>query len=291
MSGLSLGLDVGGTRTRAVLLDAAGAVHGRGEAGGGNPAGHGAQAALVQLSAAVRDALGATGRERVTDCLVGLAGYRALPDPQEFADRCRAAFGLRCPVRLVPDAVPALAAGGVEHGTGTVLIAGTGSVCVGLTDHHVRGQEGGLGWLLGDEGSGFWLGRAALQHALRAPQDPLGAAVLAHCRATTPTELVCWAYADSPRRLAALAPLVTRAADRGEAAALALTHRAAADLAALARTAARPGEPLVLAGSVATAPGPLRTELLTLLADFAPRLPVTDAATAAARLARLARSS
>jgi N-acetylglucosamine kinase-like BadF-type ATPase len=285
MTVFRLGLDVGGTRTRAVLLDGAGTELGRGEAAGGNPAGHGAQAALFQLAEAVRGALGPAAREQVAGCLIGLAGYRALPDPQEFADRCRAAFGLRCAVRLVPDAVPALAAGGVADGTGAVLIAGTGAVCVHLTRHRITDQEGGLGWLLGDEGSGFWLGRAALRHAHRTPLDTLGRAVAAHCRASTPAELVRWAYADSPRHLAALAPLVSQAAEQGDPAALALAERAAAHLAGLARATVRPGEPLVLAGSVATVPGPVGDRLRTLLADLGPRLPVTDAATAAARLA------
>jgi N-acetylglucosamine kinase-like BadF-type ATPase len=301
MSALWLGLDVGGTRTRAVLVDAAGEVRGRGAAAGANPAGAnvagtdpagtdpagaGPQAALAPLVEAVAAALdGAGDRAAVAGCLIGLAGYRSLPDPVDFAARSRAALQLACPVRVVPDTVPAFAAGGVVDGTGTVLIAGTGSICVRLAGHQPGEQHGGLGWLLGDEGSGFWLGRAALREAVEYPTGVLGTAVRRQCAVDSPQELVSWAYAGAPRRLATLAPLVSAAALEGDLAAIALVDAAAEELADLVRATALPGEPLVLAGSVAAEPGPVRELLLDRLADLAPRLPVTDAATAAARLA------
>ncbi|MCC9308849.1 ATPase [Kitasatospora sp. RB6PN24] len=281
---MRLGLDAGGTRTRAVLVDGVGEVLGRGTAAGANPAGSDPDAALATLATAVTAALATRDPATVTGCLIGLAGHRSLPDPAEFADRCRAALQLRCPVRVVPDVVPALAAGGVPDGTGTVLIAGTGSICVRLAGHRPRTQRGGLGWLLGDEGSGFWLGRGALRAAIEYPAGALAAAVRRECAADSPRELVRWAYAGPPRRLAALAPLVSAAALDGDPAAVALVETAAGELAALVRATAVCGEPLILAGSVAAGPGPIRERLLGGLADLAPRLPVIDAATAAARL-------
>jgi N-acetylglucosamine kinase-like BadF-type ATPase len=101
----------------------------------------------------------------------------------------------------------------------------------------------------------------------------------------SPQQLVSWAYAGPPRRLATLAPLVSTAALEGDLAAIALADAAAAELADLVHATARPGEPLVRAGAVAAEPGPIRQLLLDRLAELAPRLPVTDAATAAARLA------
>ncbi|MEV7770321.1 BadF/BadG/BcrA/BcrD ATPase family protein [Kitasatospora sp. NPDC086791] len=285
MTTLHLGVDAGGSRTRAVLLDAAGTRLGRGESGGANPAGQDPARAIGQLAAAVSAALGPRDPALVTACLVGLAGYRALPDPDGFARRAGTALGLHRPVRLVPDTVPALAAGGVTDGRGTVLIAGTGTVCVRLDGTRTLARGGGLGWLLGDEGGGFWLGREAVRHAHADPDGPLGTAVRAHCAADSADRLLRWAYDGPPRRLADLAPLVTRLADTGDATALAITRAAADHLAALARATAAPAEPLVLAGSVATSPGPVREHLLHRLADLAPRLPATDAATAAARLA------
>ncbi|MFI5646067.1 N-acetylglucosamine kinase [Kitasatospora sp. NPDC051705] len=284
MSTFHLGLDAGGSRTGAVLLDADGALRGRGEGPGANPAGQRPGDVLAHLGAAAAGALDGRDPRLVGSCLVGLAGYRALPDPERFAERCRAALRLGCPVRLVPDTVPALACGGVTDGHGTVLIAGTGTVCARLAGTRTIARAGGLGWLLGDEGGGFWLGREALRHAHADPAGPLGAAVRAHCAADSPDDLLRWAYQGPPRRLAALAPLVSRLAEEGDGPALAIAHTAAGHLAALARVTAVPEEPLVLAGAVATSAGPVRERLLVLLADLHPRLPRTDPATAAARL-------
>ncbi|MGA5818026.1 N-acetylglucosamine kinase [Kitasatospora sp. NPDC094028] len=286
MTSLHLGVDAGGSRTLAVVVDAAGTVLGRGEAPGANPAGPGADQALARLAEAVAAALGPSGPGPVATCLVGLAGLPALADPDAFAARCRTAFRLRCPVRLVPDTVPALASGGVDDGCGTVLIAGTGTICVRLDGWRTVARGGGLGWLLGDEGGGFWLGREALRHAHADPGGALGSAVRARCAAESPQDLIRWAYAGPPRRLATLAPLVSRLAADGDPAALAVAHAAADHLAVLVRATAAPDRPLVLAGSVADRPGPIRDRLRHLLADLAPRPPRTDAATAAARLGR-----
>ncbi|MFJ8622746.1 N-acetylglucosamine kinase [Kitasatospora sp. NPDC093550] len=285
MSTLHLGVDAGGSRTRAVLLDSAGTPLGSGASGGANPAGQDPAGTVELLAAAVSAALGPRDPARVTACLIGLAGYGALPDPDGFARRIRAALGLGCPVTLVPDTVPALASGGVGDGRGTVLIAGTGTICVRLDGTRTLARSGGLGWLLGDEGSGFWLGREALRHAHAEPDGPLGTAVRDHCAADSPDRLLRWAYDGPPRRLAELAPLVSRLAEEGDPTALAIARTAADHLAGLVRATAVPGEALVLTGSVATAPGPVHHRLRRLLADLAPRLPATDAATAAARLA------
>ncbi|WP_404814246.1 BadF/BadG/BcrA/BcrD ATPase family protein [Kitasatospora fiedleri] len=169
---LRLGLDAGGSHTRAVLTDRTGTVLGRGTAPGANAAGTDPATVTARLAAATAAALGDRAPGRITDCTIGLAGYRALPDPAALAARCRTALRLDVPVRLVPDTVPALASGGVTDGTGTVLIAGTGAICVRLDAGRTVAQHGGLGWLLGDEGGGFWLGRQALRHAHAHPAAP-----------------------------------------------------------------------------------------------------------------------
>ncbi|MFJ9690718.1 N-acetylglucosamine kinase [Kitasatospora sp. NPDC101183] len=281
---LHLGIDAGGSHTRAVLLDADGATVGRAEGPGANPAGTAPGAAGATLAATASAALGGRPPGLVAACLIGLAGHRALPDPDAFAAGFRRTLRLDGPVLLVPDAVPALACG-TDGREGTVLIAGTGAICVRIAGLRAVTTSGGLGWLLGDEGSGLWIGREAVRHAHAAPGDALGRTVRAHCGAATPDDLVRWAYAGPPRRLAALAAPVCRLAAEGDPAALAITDAAADHLAALARATARPGEPFVLAGSVATSPGPVRTRLHHLLTDLAPLFPRTDPASAAARLA------
>ncbi|WP_327067712.1 ATPase [Kitasatospora sp. NBC_01250] len=284
MSPLFLGLDAGGSWTRAVVLDAGGAERGRALAEGANPTGQGDQGAVRRLAEAARAALGGLDPGAVAGCAVGLAGYRALADPAAFAERCRSAFGLGAAVQLLPDAVTAFASG-TDAGTGTVLIAGTGAACSRVADRQVLRVSGGLGWLLGDEGSGFWLGREALRRAHAEPDGPLGRAVLQHCGAQRPAELLPWAYAGPPRRLARLAPLVNAAAAVGDRTALEVAAAGAEHLAALVRATAAAGDPLVLAGSVAGSPGAVRDRLLALLADHGPVHPAGDPAAAAARLA------
>lgn len=283
MSRLFLGLDAGGSWTRAVVLDAEGAERGRALAEGANPTGQGDQGAVRRLAEAAVAALGGLDPGAVAGAAVGLAGYRALTDPAGFAERCRTAFGLDAPVLLCPDAVTAFASG-TDAAEGTVLIAGTGAACSRVSGHQVLRVSGGLGWLLGDEGSGFWLGREALRRAYAEPDGPLGRAVLRHCGARRPAELLPWAYAGPPRRLAQLAPLVNTAAAQGDRTALAVAAAGAGQLAALVRATAAHG-PLVLAGSVAGAPGAVRERLLELLADYGPIHPAGDPAAAAARLA------
>ncbi|WP_055590041.1 N-acetylglucosamine kinase, partial [Peterkaempfera griseoplana] len=223
---------------------------------------------------------------QVAGCVIGLSGYRSLADPVDFAARCGEALGLTVPVRVVPDAVTAFASG-TDEPRGTVLIAGTGAVCCQVTHHRVEAVRGGLGWLLGDEGAGFWLGREALRRAHTHPDSRLGSAVLRHCAATCSEGLVRWAYAGAPARLARLAPLVSEAALLGDPTALSLADSAARHLAELVRSTVPPGEhgPVVLAGSVASSPGPVRDLLVGHLADCRPLAFATDPAAAAARLA------
>ncbi|WP_329565484.1 N-acetylglucosamine kinase [Kitasatospora sp. NBC_01266] len=288
MNPLFLGLDAGGSWTRAVVLDAAGQELGRATTAGANPTARGVAAAVDSLASAALPALRGLAADAVAGCVVGLAGLRTLADRAAFAERCRTAFAIEARVRLLPDAVTAFAAG-TEQRAGTVLIAGTGASCCQVSECRVVRAGGGLGWLLGDEGSGFWLGREALRHAHAEPGGPLGAAVLRHCGAAGPDELLPWAYDGPPRRLAELAPLVSAAAEAGDRAALAIAEAAAGHLARLVRATASATGPLVLAGSVAASPGPVRERLLALLGG--PVAIAGDPALAAARLALRAGSA
>ncbi|WP_327251036.1 N-acetylglucosamine kinase [Streptomyces sp. NBC_01244] len=272
-SGIKLGLDVGGTTTRAVALDEYGRLLGRGTAPGGNPASHGTATALARLADAVRQALGGADPGLVSRCLIGLSGYRALGDRtarDAFATDAGRAFGLHpgTPVLLTSDAVIAFAAG-TSSPSGTVLIAGTGSIACRVERGVVTRTSGGLGWLLGDEGGGHWLGREAVRRALAALRGgastgPLVAAVLARSGCHDHDSLIRWAYQGSPQHLAALAPLLAPAAEQGDPAALGAIELAVRHLRDITRDANQGhlDGPVVLAGSVATSPGPLR-DLLT----------------------------
>ncbi|MGI5215489.1 BadF/BadG/BcrA/BcrD ATPase family protein [Plantactinospora sp. CA-290183] len=154
---LVLGGDGGGTTTRAAVATVDGQVVGA--AGPGPEIRSPPAEAADALAAAVGEALGDHDPTRVVGGVIGLAGVSRLAEPEVaavYADRWRR-IGLRCPMRPVGDAVVAFAAG-TPAVTGSVLIAGTGAVAAEVRDATVGRTADGLGWLLGDEGSGFWLG-------------------------------------------------------------------------------------------------------------------------------------
>lgn len=262
---LMLGVDAGGTGSRAVVLDTAGELVGRGDGGPGNPCVTGADA-VRSIGATIRAALGEHDPATVRGAVVGIAGLSSLADPlvrEAFAHEW-AAIGLTCAVPVVGDAVTAFAAG-TDGATqrGSVLIAGTGAVAALVDGLDVVRTADGLGWLLGDEGSGVWVGLEAVRSAARRRSE-LGAAVMAFSGTRTPDELVAWAHRQTPNAFAALAPLVCAGTD-AEA-----TRIAAAAVDRLLATLAEldtPGDPVVLAGGLLTADTPIRRGILAGLGD------------------------
>ncbi|MFI7053826.1 BadF/BadG/BcrA/BcrD ATPase family protein [Streptosporangium canum] len=160
-----LGLDVGGTSSRALLIDASGRRIGYGKAPGGNPAAHGTGTAAANIRRALEPALLGVDPAQVAGAVIGMAGVGAL-DRAVF-DRMWASAGLRCVPAVAGDLGVAFAAGTAEP-RGTVLIAGTGAIAARIEDGEPTAVSDGLGWLLGDQGSGFWLGREAARAAVRA---------------------------------------------------------------------------------------------------------------------------
>ena len=181
-----VGLDVGGSHSRAVLATVEGRTLGTGRAGGGNPTVLGAGAAIANIVAALKAALGGVDGKRVEACVVGLAGVSALmADPQapRVLEQAWADAGLSCPVRVVSDVTVSFAAG-TPAPDGALLVSGTGAVAARMHDRLPARFRDGYGWLLGDEGSGFWIGRKAAHAAIaaadgRRPMAELATSVLA----------------------------------------------------------------------------------------------------------------
>jgi N-acetylglucosamine kinase-like BadF-type ATPase len=260
--GLVVGLDAGGTSTRALVLDLDGNRLGTGLAGGANPNSHPPEHAAAQITSALRVALEGLDTGKVQSGVLGIAGMSKLTDPA-VAALFEAAWrdaGLGCPVRVVTDCEAAFAAGTAEP-DGTVLVAGTGSIAARIRGHRLVRTTGGHGWLLGDEGSAFWLGREAVRVTLRALETSgevsgIARAVLGRASATTRSELITAVNAAPPVRLAELAPLVTAAFAAGDALASSIVADAARLLADLAMQAREPDEttPVVLVGSLMSSP-------------------------------------
>lgn len=162
MPGLIIGVDGGGTSTRCVVADETGEVLGRGRAGGANP--HSVKNPSANLLAALRAALDGLDSSRVIGGVFGLAG---IGPAETVAMEAWRAAGLPGHPSVVPDLLVAFA-GATAEPYGTVLVAGTGAVGARIQDRRIVRRADGRGWLLGDEGSGTWIGRQALTRVLAA---------------------------------------------------------------------------------------------------------------------------
>src|SRR6185369_3788449 len=95
----------------------------------------------------------------------GIAGVDR-PDDARVVRGIMRRIGYKAKTLVVNDALVALEAGAPEQ-PGIVVIAGTGSIAYGRNDRNQSARAGGWGYVLGDEGSGYWIGRAALRAVLR----------------------------------------------------------------------------------------------------------------------------
>lgn len=295
-----MGVDIGATSTTAVLLDPAGTVLGRGVGAGANPNAHPVDVAASRLADAVRAALGCHDPAAVGGCVLGMAGVSRWADPVVTAAFVSAVRGTGIPhdPAVVSDAEAAFASA-TDEPDGTVLIAGTGSVVGRVEGGRMRALAGGHGWLLGDEGSAFWIGRAAARATVAAMRPAAGVRAAAPGGAlaravitallgdtavgVTAADLLTAVTSAPPIHLARLAVLVSE--HEHDSAAADILDRAAAHLADLVAIVRRPGErtPVVLAGSVIAA-GTGVCARLTAMLDV-PMIHAGDPAVGAARLA------
>ncbi|MCP2260627.1 BadF-type ATPase [Streptoalloteichus tenebrarius] len=300
MGAVVLGLDVGGTTTRAVVADLAGRRLGAARCEGGNPNSHPPEEAAARVAGAVRAALASVEASEVQAAVLAMAGASKLSDPGVAAvfEREWLATGLRCPMRVVRDVEAGFAAGAAEP-DGTALVAGTGSIACRIRGHRMVRAVGGHGWLLGDEGSAFWLGREAVRATLRVlegrlPDTGLASVVLAAALGTVPPDprdrLITAVNGERPVALARYAPLVTSAAAEGDPVAGEIVATAAAHLAELVITAhdREGGRPVVLVGGLTEPGNPVGEALRArLAAEGLDVRAATDGAAGAAWLAAL----
>ncbi|MDQ0752139.1 N-acetylglucosamine kinase-like BadF-type ATPase [Streptomyces africanus] len=170
-----VGLDAGGTRTRAVLATADdGRPVGEGAAGPGNAL----TVPLPQLTEHLAEAIGRAVPEQVRDRVVAVAGgFAGATGAADEPGRRNALAALTAALhRLGIDAGPPVIGSDIEAAfasapgapaDGLALVAGTGAVAMRITGRRGTVTVDGDGWLLGDDGSGFWIGRAAVRAALR----------------------------------------------------------------------------------------------------------------------------
>ncbi|MGW1668053.1 BadF/BadG/BcrA/BcrD ATPase family protein [Streptomyces sp. NPDC002324] len=328
-----VGLDAGGTRTRAVLADLGdGRVRGEGAAGPGNALTVPGPVLADHLAEAVARAVPAALRERVVAVAGGFAGAGHQAQGAGEPGRARAGAALSAAlgrlgittatVGVHSDIETTFAAAPGHPADGLVLVAGTGAVAARITGRVPTATSGGDGWLLGDDGGGFWIGREAVRAALRAadgrgvatalvlsvgrdlglppeilPPGGYGTAVAvpwsSERRTAYRARLLPAVMDRSPVRLADHTPGVVRTADDGDAVAAGILREAAHHLAeTVAALTPRPGEPLVATGGLLAPNGPLLPPLTEHLTPHGLAVtPVSDGSPGAVALARLAHAS
>lgn len=270
MTDYLIGADIGGTSTRVAVADRSGRVVAVATSGAGNPNAVGLDTSAARIHTTVRTALERVPEPGPTAAVVlGMAGYRrAQQAGADFLDACLPAQ-LQVRPRIVADLGVAFASA-TPLPRGSVVIAGTGSATAEIDHGEILARRGGWGWLLGDEGAGFWLGREAVRHALTEVErgqarSPLTSAVLAQLASSDPddgvrdalTLLLGRPYEQPPLELAELAPLVTGLVDQ-DPAAVAISLQAAERLARLLLDLPpHPGLPIVTTGSVLQPTGPI----------------------------------
>ncbi|MDB6165277.1 MAG: BadF/BadG/BcrA/BcrD ATPase family protein, partial [Lacunisphaera sp.] len=213
-----IGVDGGGTKTECILVDARGKIVARHLAPGCNPSQIGPEQARAIIETALRE-LVAKNPGEISHALICVAGNRAFW--RETAGALKG-FGQ---VTTTDDSLPVLELA-TDGAPGLVLHAGTGSFVAARGPEGNAHYAGGLGWKLGDPGSGFDLGRRAIALALlelqgwpmagTARPSPLLEAFLAHTGLPDHTTNSRFFYNDpaANARIAAFAPRVIELAEQ-----------------------------------------------------------------------------
>ena len=272
-----IGVDGGGSGSRAVVVDAAGRELGRAEGGSAliDPL-RPLEAARVVAELAGAAAKAAGAELPVRGLWAGLAGAGP-PGPRGAVRGFLAEEGVATGVAVGGD-VEAARADAFGDGPGILLVAGTGSVAIARDPNGGKAMAGGWGAALDDEGSGYRIGLDGLRAVMRsadgrAPATSLTGALLRETGVAEPRDLVEWVAGASKRDVAALCVAVGRACQEGDAAAAQIVEKALAGIrslveAVLARTSGWPGKPpLAMIGGVVREGSELRAPVMRIAAE------------------------
>jgi glucosamine kinase len=282
LSAVVLGIDGGGTHTRAVIAQG-GIVLARAQGGSIKRLRVGEKIAEANLRALLREVYKAANVDQVDAASAGVASA-SMPGVCEWITEVFEEFGI-AKSEVVGDEVIALD-GAFQGGAGILQIAGTGSNCIGRLATGERESAGGYSSVLGDEGSGYWIGLHGIRQALRAHDYGKPSMILDRVAAAWQTktleELVNLGNDSPGPDFSALAPIISRAAEDGDEVARKVLHQAAADLAdfiLLVRSKLREKHglteevPVAWTGSVIEKMGIVRTRLAEILKEAAPAMP------------------
>lgn len=285
MSQVVLGIDGGGTRTRASIAQN-GRILAFAENGSIKRLRVGAAAAEENFRALLAEIYKQACVTEVAAACAGVASPTMPGVPEWITAVLKDFKAERC--EIVGDEVIALDAA-FRGGAGILQIAGTGTNCVGRTPDGKRENAGGWSSRLGDEGSGYWIGLHAVRRALNAYDRDEPTRVLEIVGAIWGTktldELVNLGDSTPGPDFAALAPAISRLAEEGDPVALGVMEQAAADLVSfvlLVREKLRRKHnlteevPVAWTGSVLGKTRMIREAFFAGLHKAAPEMPVLD---------------
>lgn len=247
-----VGVDGGGSTTRAVVVNDNLETVGRGDSGPSNHfvvgAGEAANNCRIAAEAAIRDASRVEPDlrlERILSWGFGLAGVRRENDAAVMRAHLEHLVPSRQEWALDTDAAAAQH-GAFAGGPGVVLSAGTGAICLGIDSEGERFYADGCGPLLGDEGGGYWLGMEAMRAVCRAadgrgPRTRLTGSILQSLSVANVDGLITLVNSGrcSREQIAGLSQIILDVAAGGSQVAISIRERAVAHLADTATAVVR----------------------------------------------------
>lgn len=241
-----LGIDGGGSQTRALLCDASGRILGRGLSGPSNPRSTPAAEWGKHLLDVIRAACGEIAPSDIRAAHLGIAGAGEAAVHERLTEVARELLCSESTQITVSHDLATALEGGLAGEPGIVLVAGTGSASFGRNADGLVAEAGGWGDLVDDAGSGSWLGLRALQACARQadgrlPQSALSGKVLAYLglESMVGFKTRIHDHGLSRRDRAQLAPVVLDLATSGDAVAGAIVAEAVGELQAMAASVAR----------------------------------------------------
>ncbi len=231
-----LGIDGGGTKTIAVVADLHGNILGMGLSSGSNYHAVGLENAIKAIKDSSKQAISNANVSTIKSACFGLAGAGRISDHKILFSKLENLI-IANKILLKHDAYIALA-GATICQPGVIIIAGTGSMAFGMNHLGKEERSNGWGYLLGDEGSAYYIGRKALSYACKAfdgrgKKTALLEAIIDHFVLDDFNQIVKKVYSKrtSAQDIANLAPIVSQQASQGDKIALDIMNDSAFELA------------------------------------------------------------
>ena len=224
-----LGIDAGASATKWVLINDIGTIaSGRRDAMDGHIYRESSlermRRVLSEISEEIKDS-------KVSAVYMGITGVT-----QDGSIEREIETSFKCPSRVVSDIELAYRAN-FEVGDGILLYAGTGSVAYAIDENSEAHKVGGWGYLLGDEGAGYWIGKEAIRLSLfeiekksTIKEGSLPDQILKEIQAIDWNGIKAFVYSNDRAEIAALSKIVDRAAEAGDLEAISILTKAASHL-------------------------------------------------------------